>query len=281
MKLIRWGEPGQERPGIVGADGRLRDLRGHVADIDGAAFAPAMLQKIAQLDPMALPEIDPETRLGPCIASVGHFLAIGLNYRDHAREAEMDIPAYPIVFSKAPSCICGPNDDILIPADAYKTDWEVELAVVIGRECYRVTEDRALESVVGFCICNDISERAFQFERGGQWIKGKSFPSFGPLGPWLVTKDEFDHGHAFTMWLEVNGDRVQNGTSSQMIFGIPQLVAYLSHLMVLKPGDVISSGTPAGIGMCRNPAQYLSEGDTVRCGIDGLGLQTQTCRRSE
>lgn len=280
MKLIRWGSPGQERPGLIDAHGQPRDLSAHLFDLDASTLGPEVLSGIASLDASMLPAIDPATRLGPCIARVGHFVAVGLNYIDHAREAGMSIPQEPILFSKAPSCISGAADDIVIPPGSYKTDWEVELAVVIGRPSYRVSRERAFDHLAGFCICNDVSERQFQLEHGGQWIKGKSFPTFGPLGPWLVTPDEIADVHALAMWLEVNGVRRQTGSTSQMIFRIPDLISYISSVMRLDAGDVVTTGTPPGVGMSMTPAAFLKDGDLVRCGIDGLGLQAQRCRQA-
>jgi len=278
MKLIRWGERGKERPGLVDKEGQFRDLSHHIEDVDGTILSSATLNKLAAIDPGTLPEVDPAVRLGACIARVGHFLAVGLNYSNHAKEAGMEVPEEPIVFSKAPSSICGPFDDILIPRGSEKTDWEVEIAVVIGRRSYGVNERDALEAVAGFCICNDLSERAYQLERGGQWIKGKSCPSFGPLGPWLVTRDEISDAHDLSIWLDVNGEKVQNSNTGKMIFRIPEIVAYLSRFMVLEAGDVVTTGTPPGVGMGLSPPRYLKVGDRVNCGIDGLGEQHQVCK---
>lgn len=273
MRLMRWGEPGEEKPGLVGANGSFRDLSGHIRDLSGAQLDPLALAELEKIDPLSLPEVSSETRLGPCVGKVGHFLAIGLNYADHARESGMPIPAEPIVFSKAPSCINGPYDDILIPSGSGKTDWEVELAVVIGRRTHQVAEQNALDSVAGYCVCNDLSERAYQLEHGGQWIKGKSYPSFGPLGPWLVTTAEIENVRSLRIWLDVNGERLQESNTNQMIFSVPQLIAYLSRFMVLEPGDVITTGTPPGVGMGMQPPRYLRHGDRLRCGIQALGEQ--------
>jgi len=278
MKLIRWGGRGKERPGLIDTEGRYRDLSHHIEDVDGTTIDSATLNELAKIDPATLPEVNPDIRLGACLGQVGHFLAIGLNYADHAREAGMEIPKEPIVFSKAPSCISGPFDDIQIPHGSAKTDWEVEIAIVIGRRSYGVTERDALEAVAGFCICNDLSERAYQLEQGGQWIKGKSCPSFGPLGPWLVTRDEISDAHDLSIWLDVNGEKVQNSNTDQMIFRIPEIVAYLSRFMVLEAGDVVTTGTPPGVGMGLSPPRYLKVGDRVNCGIDGLGEQHQVCK---
>ena len=273
MRLMRWGEPGEEKPGLVDANGGFRDLSGHIRELSGAQLDPLALAELEKIDPLSLPKVSSETRLGPCVGKVGHFLAIGLNYADHARESGMPIPAEPIVFSKAPSCINGPYDDILIPSDSGKTDWEVELAVVIGRRTHQVGEQHAMESVAGYCVCNDLSERAYQLERGGQWIKGKSCPSFGPLGPFLVTTDEIEDVRSLHIWLDVNGERVQESNTNQMIFSVPQLIAYLSRFMVLEPGDVITTGTPPGVGMGMKPPRYLQHGDRLRCGVEALGEQ--------
>ena len=273
MRLMRWGDPGEEKPGLVDANGGFRDLSGHIRELSGAQLDPLALAELEKIDPLSLPKVSSETRLGPCVGKVGHFLAIGLNYADHARESGMPIPAEPIVFSKAPSCINGPYDDILIPSDSGKTDWEVELAVVIGRRTHQVGEQHAMESVAGYCVCNDLSERAYQLERGGQWIKGKSCPSFGPLGPFLVTTDEIEDVRSLHIWLDVNGERVQESNTNQMIFSVPQLIAYLSRFMVLEPGDVITTGTPPGVGMGMKPPRYLQHGDRLRCGVEALGEQ--------
>jgi 2,4-didehydro-3-deoxy-L-rhamnonate hydrolase len=280
MRLIRWGRPGEERPGMLDANDRPRDLTGYISDLDSATLGSGRMRELARLDAMALPEVDPAARLGPCIGRVGHFVAVGLNYLDHAREAGMPVPEQPILFSKAPSCIGGAGDDIVLPPGSSKTDWEVELAVVISRPAYRVSAARALDHVAGFCICNDLSEREYQLERGGQWLKGKSFPGFGPLGPWLVTPDEIADVHALSMWLDVNGQRRQTGSTREMIFRVPELISYISHVMLLNPADVITTGTPPGVGMGAKPPTFLHDGDRLRCGIEGLGVQMQVCRRA-
>ncbi|MBM6595629.1 fumarylacetoacetate hydrolase family protein [Microvirga pudoricolor] len=275
MKLVRYGEPGQEKPGLVDANGEIRDLSGMVSDIAGDILSRDGLAKLAALDPTALPAAPAGQRLGPCVARVGNFIAIGLNYADHAAETGAAIPAEPIVFNKAPSCIVGPNDTIVIPRGSKKTDWEVELAIVIGERASYVGANEALDFVAGYCVCNDVSEREFQIERGGTWTKGKGCPTFGPIGPWLVTKDEVPDPGQLAMWLEVNGERVQNGSTETMIFDIAKIVSYVSHFMILEPGDVITTGTPPGVGMGMKPPRYLKSGDVVTLGIEGLGEQRQ------
>lgn len=275
MKLVRYGRAGAERPGILDENGCVRDLSAIVPDLRGAALNRYSLEKIARLDTASLPAVSGEPRLGPCVGRVGNFIAVGMNFADHAREINVPVPREPVLFSKAPSCVSGPYDDIVIPWGATKTDWEVELAVVIGDACLRVPEEKALRHVAGFCICNDVSEREFQLERGGTWFKGKSCPTFGPLGPWLVTPDELADIGGLGMWLEVNGERMQTGSTATMIFSIPYLVAYISHFMRLEPGDVIITGTPPGVGMGRRPQRFLGPGDVVELGIDGLGRQRQ------
>jgi ureidoglycolate lyase/2,4-diketo-3-deoxy-L-fuconate hydrolase len=276
MKLLRFGAPGQERPGLIDRQGRVRDLSGHVVDIVGDTLSPAVLNRLASLDPASLPLVQGSPRLGPCVGAVGKMVCIGLNYSDHAAEANMAVPTEPVVFLKATSAICGPNDDVEIPPGAQKVDWEVELGVVIGRPARYVSKDQALEYVAGYCIVNDVSERAYQLERGGQWDKGKGCDTFGPLGPWLVTRDEVPDAQALDMWLEVDGRRYQNGSTRTMIFGVPTLVSYVSQFMSLQPGDVISTGTPPGVGMGQKPSPvYLKAGQTMRLGIGGLGEQRQ------
>ncbi len=275
MKLMRVGKPGQEKPAILDRDGRIRDLSAHVADIGGAAISPEGLAKIAALDLNSLPELE-TSRIGACVAGTGKFICIGLNYSDHAAESGMAVPPEPVVFMKATSAIVGPNDDVLIPRGSEKTDWEVELGVVIGKTAKYVSEADALDHVAGYCVSHDVSERAFQTERAGQWTKGKSCDTFGPIGPWLVTKDEIADPQALSMWLSVNGEKMQNGTSATMVYGVAFLVSYLSQFMSLHPGDVISTGTPPGVGMGMKPPRYLKPGDVVELGIDGLGTQKQT-----
>ncbi|MBC7151189.1 MAG: fumarylacetoacetate hydrolase family protein [Rhizobium sp.] len=276
MKLMRVGQPGQEKPAILDQNGRIRDLSAHVADIGGAAISPEGLSKIAALDLSTLPELSADGRIGPCVVGTGKFICIGLNYSDHAAESGMAVPPEPVVFMKATSAIVGPNDDVLIPRGSEKTDWEVELGVVIGKTAKYVSEADALDYVAGYCVSHDVSERAFQTERAGQWTKGKSCDTFGPIGPWLVTKDEIADPQALSLWLSVNGEKMQNGTSATMVYGVAFLVSYLSQFMSLHPGDVISTGTPPGVGMGMKPPRYLKPGDVVELGVDGLGTQKQT-----
>ncbi|EIM71650.1 5-oxopent-3-ene-1,2,5-tricarboxylate decarboxylase [Nitratireductor aquibiodomus RA22] len=275
MKLLRYGEPGAEKPGLLDAGGRIRDLSGVIGDIDGKAIAPASLRKLAALDPSSLPLVDGEPRLGPCVAGVGKFVCIGLNYADHAAESKLDLPKEPVVFLKANSAICGPNDTVLIPRDSEKTDWEVELGVIIGRGGKYIAEEDALSHVAGYCVINDVSERAFQIERGGTWDKGKGADTFGPVGPWLVTADEVADPQALKLWLDVDGKRYQNGTTANMVFGVAHLISYVSRFMSLAPGDIISTGTPAGVGMGQKPPVYLRAGQVMELGIEGLGTQRQ------
>ncbi|MBY3042552.1 fumarylacetoacetate hydrolase family protein [Rhizobium leguminosarum] len=275
MKLMRVGEAGSEKPALLDADGKIRDLSGHVADIGGEAIGPAGLARIAAIDPKSLPEIAPG-RIGACVAGTGKFICIGLNYSDHAAETGATVPPEPIIFMKATSAIVGPNDNVVIPRGSEKTDWEVELGVVIGKTAKYVTEAEALDYVAGYCVSNDVSERAFQTERSGQWTKGKSCDTFGPIGPWLVTKDEIAEPQNLGMWLTVNGQKMQNGSSKTMVYGVAFLVSYLSQFMSLHPGDVISTGTPPGVGMGLKPPRYLKAGDVVELGIEGLGTQKQT-----
>ncbi|MGR9248523.1 MULTISPECIES: fumarylacetoacetate hydrolase family protein [Rhizobium] len=275
MKLMRVGEAGSEKPALLDADGKIRDLSGHVVDIGGEAIGPAGLAKIAAIDPKSLPEIAPG-RIGACVAGTGKFICIGLNYSDHAAETGATVPPEPIIFMKATSAIVGPNDNVIIPRGSEKTDWEVELGVVIGKTAKYVTEAEALDYVAGYCVSNDVSERAFQTERSGQWTKGKSCDTFGPIGPWLVTKDEIPQPQNLGMWLTVNGQKMQNGSSKTMVYGVAFLVSYLSQFMSLHAGDVISTGTPPGVGMGLKPPRYLKAGDVVELGIEGLGTQKQT-----
>ena len=278
MKLVRYGKPGAEKPGILDAAGRIRDLSAQVDDIAGATLGAAALARLAALDPATLPLVTGEPRLGACVGRVGNFIAVGLNYADHAAEGGDPIPKEPILFNKARSCVAGPNDDLMLPKGSRKTDWEVELAIVIGARASYADEAEAARAIAGFCVCHDVSEREFQLERGGTWTKGKGCPGFGPLGPWLVTPDEIPDTQKLAIWLEVNGERVQNGTTANMIFPVRFLVSYISQFMVLEPGDVITTGTPAGVGAGFNPERYLKAGDRVRLGIDGLGEQRQTVR---
>jgi len=276
MKLLRYGAPGAERPGLLDAEGRIRSLEGHVADIGPEALSPETLRGLASLDPATLPEVAAGTRLGPCVGGIGKLIGIGLNYSDHAEESGLPVPSEPIVFLKATSSISGPHDDVRIPADAVKTDWEVELAFVIGTKAKRVSEAEAMDHVAGYVICNDVSERAWQAERQGQWTKGKSHDTFAPLGPWMVTRDEITDPQDLAMRLWVNGVPRQNGSTRTMIFGVAHLVSYLSHFMTLHPGDVITTGTPPGVGLGMKPQLYLKTGDVMRLEIDGLGQQEQT-----
>ena len=275
MKLLRYGSPGAERPGMIDAQGLLRDLSGVVADIAGATLLPESLDKLRRLAPATLPLVSGSPRLGPCVGQVGKFVCIGLNYSDHAAESGMAVPVEPVVFMKATSAICGPNDNVVIPRNSQKTDWEVELGVVIGKEAKYVSEADALSHVAGYCVVNDISERAFQLEGTGQWVKGKSADTFGPIGPWLVTADEVPNPQNLNLWLEVDGHRYQNGTTSTMVFGVAQLVSYLSRYMSLQPGDIISTGTPPGVGLGQKPPVYLHPGNIITLGVEGLGEQRQ------
>jgi 2-keto-4-pentenoate hydratase/2-oxohepta-3-ene-1,7-dioic acid hydratase in catechol pathway len=275
MKLVRYGKVGSEKPGLIDKEGQLRDLSDHVADIDGSMLSPSSLSKLQDLDESSLPKVDGTRRLGACVGSVGKLMCIGLNYSDHAKESNLPIPEHPILFMKATSAIVGPNDTVSIPKDSKKSDWEVELGVVIGKACKYVSEADALDYVAGYCVCNDVSERHFQTELTGQWTKGKSCDTFGPLGPWLVTKDEIPNPQGLDMWLDVNGSRMQTGNTSTMIFTVAQIISHLSQMMTLHPGDVISTGTPPGVGMGMKPPVYLKKGDVMSLSIDGLGTQMQ------
>ncbi|RWA98641.1 fumarylacetoacetate hydrolase family protein [Mesorhizobium sp.] len=276
MKLLRYGEAGSERPGLLDADGTIRDLSAHVTDIAGKALDPAALETLSKLDPQSLPAVSGNPRIGACVAGTGKFICIGLNYSDHAAETGATVPPEPIIFMKASSAIVGPDDDVLIPRGSVKTDWEVELGVVIGRKAKYVTEAEALNYVAGYCVAHDVSERAFQAERQGQWTKGKSCDTFGPIGPWLVTKDEVQDPQNIPMWLKVNGKTMQNGSTKTMVYGVAYLVSYLSQFMSLHPGDIISTGTPPGVGLGMKPPVFLKPGDVVELGIEGLGMQKQT-----
>lgn len=275
MKLLRHGPEGQEKPGLLDAEGGIRDLSGVVPDLAGEGLLPESLARIAALNPEALPLVPPSVRIGPCVGGVGKIMCIGLNYADHAAEAGMALPPEPILFMKATSALCGPNDPLILPRGSEKTDWEVELAVIIGRPAKHVTEAQAMEHVAGYAVINDVSERAFQIERAGQWTKGKSCDSFAPLGPWLVTRDAVPDPQALPIWLALNGDRVQDGSTATMVFGVAHLVSYLSGFMTLHPGDIIATGTPPGVGMGMTPPRYLRPGDVVEPGIEGLGSQRQ------
>jgi 2,4-diketo-3-deoxy-L-fuconate hydrolase len=275
MKLIRHGQRGAERPGLIDASGALRDLSGRVADIDPASLGPDSMSRLAAIDPATLPLLPEGTRLGPCVGAVGNVVCIGLNYADHAAEAGLKPPSQPIVFNKHNGAISGPNDDVWLAPGAEKLDWEVELGIVIGQRAFHVSEAHAMDHVAGFCLVNDVSERAYQIEMEGQWSKGKSYPSHCPIGPWLVTPDELGNPQDIDLWLDVNGTRRQTGNTRTMIFGVAQIVSYLSRFMALVPGDVIPTGTPPGVGMGHKPPLYLKVGDVVRLGGRGLGEQHQ------
>jgi 2,4-didehydro-3-deoxy-L-rhamnonate hydrolase len=276
MKVVRFGQPGQEKPGLVDGSGQIRDASGIVPDISPATLGDGALAKLACADPASLPAALAGARIGSCVGQVRNFIAIGLNFADHAAETGAPIPAEPIIFNKAPSCIVGPNDDVVIPRGSLKTDWEVELAIVIGKRASYVGANEALDFVAGYAVCNDVSEREYQLERGGTWTKGKGCPTFGPLGPWLVTRDEIADVHDLDMWLDVNGERMQTGSTRTMIFNVPKIVSYCSHFMILEPGDVITTGTPPGVGMGMKPQRFLKAGDVVTLSIEGLGEQRQT-----
>ncbi len=275
MKLLRYGPPEAEKPGLIDKDGTIRDLSAVVPDIAGEILLPDAMARIQGLDPASLPAVEGEPRLGPCVGGVGKFVCIGLNYTDHAKEAGMPIPEEPVLFMKATSAIAGPDDPVAIPRGATKTDWEVELGLVIGKPAKYTDEAQALSHVAGYCVINDVSEREHQLERSGQWVKGKSADGFGPIGPWLVSPDEVPDPQDLHLWLEVNDERRQEGTTATMIFGVAHLVSYVSRFMSLQPGDVISTGTPPGVGHGRKPPVYLKPGDVMRLGIDGLGVQRQ------
>ena len=275
MKLLRHGPAGQEKPGMMAPDGTIRDLSAHISDIRGDALSDEGLASLARIEPGNLPKVDAKTRLGPPVAGTGKFICIGLNYSDHAAETGASVPPEPIIFMKATSAIVGPNDPIVIPRGSVKTDWEVELAVIIGRRAKYVSEADALRHVAGYAVTNDVSERGFQTERSGQWTKGKSCDNFGQIGPWLVTRDEVADPQDLTLWLSVNGEKVQDGATSTMVYGVAHLVSYLSQFMTLHPGDVISTGTPPGVGMGMKPPRYLKAGDVVELGVEGLGRQRQ------
>ena len=276
MKLIRYGEPNQERPGLLDNFGKLRDLSQVIPDLTGEHLLPDSIQRLRELDVNGLPEVNGNPRIGPCVSQIGKFICIGLNYSDHAAESGMQVPPEPVIFFKASSAVCGPNDNLVIPRGSTKTDWEVELGVVIGKPGKYLTEEEALDHVAGYCVIHDVSERAYQLERSGQWVKGKSCDTFGPIGPWLVTTDEISDPQNLRLWLEVDGHRYQDGTTSTMVYGVAHLVAYLSQFFTLHPGDVISTGTPPGVGMGVKPNPvYLQPGQEVRLGVDGLGEQRQ------
>lgn len=278
MKLLRYGDTGHEKVGIVDEEGRIRDLSAHVDDLTGHVLSDEGMDKLRNVSVHDLPIVDGEPRIAPCVANVGKFICIGLNYSDHAAETGAQVPPEPIIFMKANSAIVGPNDGILLPKGSIKTDWEVELAVIIGKKAKYVPEQDALNYVCGYCVANDVSEREFQTERAGQWTKGKSCDTFGPIGPWLVTRDEVSDPQNLSMWLTVNGKTMQNGSSNTMIYGVAFLVSYLSQFMTLHPGDIISTGTPPGVGLGMNPPVFLKPSDVVELGIEGLGTQRQTVR---
>ena len=280
MKLLRYGPEGQEKPGLLDADGRIRDLSGHVADIADDVLTPEGLAQLAALDVTGLPVVQGQPRLGACVGNVRKFIAIGLNYADHAAESGMAVPSEPVGCNKWTSCIVGPDDDVVLPPGSQKSDWEVELGIVIGKTARQVSQDEALDHVAGYCVVNDVSEREWQLERGNTWDKGKGFDTFGPIGPWMVTRDEVADVQDLSMWLEVDGKRYQDGSTRTMVFGVAELVAYCSRLMTLLPGDVITTGTPPGVGMGQKPPVFLKGGETIRLGIDGLGEQTQKVRRA-
>jgi 2-keto-4-pentenoate hydratase/2-oxohepta-3-ene-1,7-dioic acid hydratase in catechol pathway len=275
MKLLRYGPAGAEKPGVLDADGAIRDLSGAVADISGDALLPDSIEKLKAIDPASLPKVNGSPRIGACVGNVGKFMCIGLNYSDHAAETGGEVPSEPILFMKANSTIQGPNDDVIIPRDSEQTDWEVELGFVIGKGGKYINEADAMSHVAGYCVVNDVSERNFQIRMEGQWTKGKSCDTFGPLGPWLVTADEVADPQALGLWTEVNGHRYQNGNTNTMVYGVQYLISYLSKFMSLQPGDVVATGTPPGVGMGQKPRVFLKPGDTMRLGVDGMGVQEQ------
>jgi 2-keto-4-pentenoate hydratase/2-oxohepta-3-ene-1,7-dioic acid hydratase in catechol pathway len=281
MKLVRYGAMGAEKPGIIDADGAVRDLSGHVSDITGATLDDATLDKLRAIDTASLPVVDAGTRIGACVGNIGKFMCIGLNYADHAAETGAAIPEHPILFMKANSAIQGPDDDVIMPRGSVKSDWEVELGVVIGKTAKYVSEEDALDYVAGYCLCNDVSERTFQAELTGQWTKGKSCDTYGPTGPWMVTRDEIEDPQNLGMWLDVNGQRMQTGNTKTMIFTVAQCISHLSQLFTLHPGDVISTGTPPGVGLGKKPPVFLKDGDVMELGIDGLGTQRQNVRADD
>ncbi len=275
MKLVRYGNPGKEKPGLIDAEGRLRDLSAVIPDLGAAQLDDKVLAKLRRLKPDALPLVRGKPRLGCPVAQVGKLVAIGLNYADHAAEAGMPMPKEPIIFLKATTCIQGANDPVMLPKGSVKTDWEVELGVVIGRQARHVSQKEALDHVAGYCVVNDVSEREYQIERGGTWDKGKGCDTFGPIGPWLVTRDEVPNPQRLSLWLDVNGERMQTGSTRTMVFGVAKIISYVSQFMTLMPGDVIATGTPPGVGMGMKPQRFLRAGDTMTLGIEGLGEQVQ------
>ncbi|MGI9521601.1 MAG: fumarylacetoacetate hydrolase family protein [Hyphomicrobiaceae bacterium] len=276
MKLVRFGDRGVERPGLIDVDGKVRDLSGHIEDVNAENLAPSQLDALRRIDQSSLPLAPEGARFGPPVSGTRNFIAVGLNYEDHARETGAPIPNEPILFNKLANSICGPNDNVIMPRASKKLDWEIEIAFVLSKQARYVSEAEALTYIAGYCICNDVSERHFQTERGGQWMKGKCFETSGPLGPWLVTTDEVGDVQKLGMWLDVNGRRMQTGNTSTMIFSIPYLLHYISQFMVLDAGDVVTTGTPPGVGLGMNPQVFLSVGDVMTLGIDGLGEQRQT-----
>jgi 2-keto-4-pentenoate hydratase/2-oxohepta-3-ene-1,7-dioic acid hydratase in catechol pathway len=281
MKLLRYGPKGKEKPGILDSEGRIRDLSAHVSDITGETISPKALAKLKKINVEKLPLVRGKPRIGSCVANPQKFIAIGLNYADHAAESGLALPAEPVVFTKQVSCLSGPNDDVTIPPKSKKSDWEVELGVIIGTRAKNIKKADALKHVAGYCTINDLSEREFQVERSGQWTKGKSYDTFGPIGPWLVTADEVKDPQKLSMWLELNGKRVQNGNTSTMVFGVAHIVAYLSEFFTLMPGDIITTGTPPGVGMGMKPPKYLKPGDKMKICVEGLGVQEQKVVRDK
>lgn len=277
MKLLRVGQPGQEKPALLGPGGEIYDVSEYIDDVAGDALSDEKLNELSQLDYVDLPQLDSNERIGACVGNVGKFICIGLNYADHAAESGMDVPSEPVMFFKATSAICGPNDEVEIPRKSEKSDWEVELGVVIGKRAKYVDEADAMDYVAGYCVVNDLSEREFQIERQGQWVKGKSADTFGPIGPYLVTRDEVSDPQNLDMYLDVNGERRQNGNTKTMVYGVANLVAYVSQFMSLQPGDIISTGTPPGVGLGMTPPTYLKVGDKMELGIEGMGVQRQIC----
>lgn len=276
MKFVRFGEAGHEKPGMLDANGGIRDLSGLIADITGQAFEDGSIARLASVDPSSLPLVPGKPRLGPCVGNVTSFYAIGLNYEDHARESGAPIPERPILFSKARTCISGPNDDVVLPEGSEKSDWEVEIAFLIGKRAWRVSREEAASHIAGYFVCNDVSERAYQLEQGGgQWAKGKGCPTFGPIGPWLVTPDEIPDPQNLTLWLDLNGERIQNSTTRNMIFPCDEIVSHLSQFLILEAGDIITTGTPPGVGLGMKPPKYLKRGDVMRLSVEGLGVQEQ------
>jgi 2-keto-4-pentenoate hydratase/2-oxohepta-3-ene-1,7-dioic acid hydratase in catechol pathway len=278
MKLLRFGPAGEEKPGMLDGKGRIRDLSGVLPDISAPVLRAGQLDRLKGVDPETLPLVPDGARIGPCIGAVGNFVAVGLNYSEHATETGAEIPSEPILFNKAPSCIVGPYDDVVLPPGSVKSDWEVEIAFVIGKRADRIAEADAFDYIAGYCICNDVSEREFQLEHGGQWMKGKCFPTFGPIGPWLVTPDEIPDPQNLTLWLDVNGERLQKSSTRTMIFPIAHLVAYISRFMILEPGDLVTTGTPPGVGLGMVPNRFLKRGDVMTLSVEGLGEQRQVVR---